>query len=94
MERAWRQGVEPLRCRAYRLEGKAHYRVIAGVNHHLVPEMMDVMYQITHSGVIVKYQSRELLRKLILLDLFGEEDSWIMVVGARWSSSLTSPICF
>ena len=37
--------------------GEAHERVIAGVEHHLILKMPDMLDEVTHSGVIVESQS-------------------------------------
>jgi len=37
--------------------GETHERVIAGVEHHLILKMPDMLDEVTHSGVIVESQS-------------------------------------
>ena len=73
-ERMWRHGVEPIWGHTFQTEreGKAYERIIAGVDCHFVPKMLDVLVWVAHSGVVVEGWSRELPRKLALQDLFGE----------------------
>ena len=54
-------------------KGEAQDRVVAGMAHHLVPKMVDMLYRITYLRVVIEYQSGERLWELALLDLFGEE---------------------
>ena len=56
MERTWWLGVEPLRrCTSNtRGECKAHYRVIPGVEHHLVLKVANVLDRIARSDVTVE----------------------------------------
>jgi len=51
VQRAKRQRVEPIRCHTFQAVGKcdAQEWVFAGINHHLVPEMPDVLDGIVHS---------------------------------------------
>ena len=56
MERVWRQGLEPIRGRTFRLEEKSenHDWVIARVDHHRIPVVPDVLNQIVHSTIVVE----------------------------------------
>jgi len=56
---------------------EAHDGVVAGMAHHLVSKMTNVLYRVTYSGVVVDCWSGE-LQELTLLDLLGGETrgSW------------------
>ena len=70
VERTRQQGVEPIRGHAIQTGGKGwtHESVVAGVDHHLVPEVPDVLDWIARLEVVIKGQSLELLQKLTLQD--------------------------
>jgi len=63
-------------------KGEAQDRVVVGIANHLVLKMTHVLYRITYPRVLVEYWSGELLWELVLLDLLGEGDSWILAVRA------------
>ena len=61
VERMWQQRVKPVRRGAFQAgrKGQTH-EIIAGVDHHLVPEMCDMLDWVTHSGVVIRSWSCEL----------------------------------
>ena len=77
VERARWQRVEPVRGHAFQVGRKceAHDWIIAGVDHHLVPKVADMLYRITYSGVVVECWSGEFLWELVLLISLEREDS-------------------
>ena len=66
-------------------EGEAYDRIVAGVDHHLVPEIPDVLNWVAHFGVVVEGWSREFLRKLALQDFLGERGvrNFDSLIGCR-----------
>jgi len=82
VERTWWQGVDHSDAASLRLEGK-HYRIVAGVWHHLILKVADVLNRIARSGIAVKGGSREFPRKLTFLDVFGKRGVGEGVVGIR-----------
>ena len=56
VERAWGKGVEPIQRRAFHAGRKSetYDQIIAGVDHHLIPKISDMLNRITHSEVVVE----------------------------------------
>ena len=50
----------------------AHDWIVAGVDHHVVPKVSNVLNLITHFRVAVKSGSQEFSRELAPLDLIEE----------------------
>ena len=61
-------------------KGEKQDGVTAGIAHHLVSKMADVLYRVTHFRVIECW-NRQLLWELALWIFLERGDSWILAVG-------------
>ena len=68
VDRAWRKRVKLIGGCFFQAEGKdlTHDGVISGMNHHLVLILIEMLDQVALTGVAIKGQNRELLRKFII----------------------------
>ena len=59
---------------------EAQDAVVMGMAHHLVLKMINVLYLVTYSRVVVECWSGELLQELTSWIFLERRDSWILAV--------------